>query len=75
MIVQQAAPDRLMDRLSTDELNWDALYVDLAPRVYNYFRYRLGSDADVEDLTSRTFEKAWRKCDVKDSGGAVRPMP
>jgi hypothetical protein len=28
MIVQQAAPDRLMDQLSTDELNWDALYVD-----------------------------------------------
>ena len=53
-----------MDELSTGELStrvaWDALYADLAPRVYNYFRYRLGSDTDVEDLTSRTFEKAWR---------------
>lgn len=49
-----------MERLSTDELDWDALYADLAPRVYNYFRYRMGSDADVEELTSRTFERAWR---------------
>ena len=49
-----------MERLSTDDLNWDALYADLAPRVYNYFRYRMGSDADVEELTSRTFERAWR---------------
>ncbi len=49
-----------MERLSTDDLNWDALYADLAPRVYNYFRYRMGSDADAEELTSRTFERAWR---------------
>lgn len=26
----------------------------------NYFRYRMGSNADVEELTSRTFERAWR---------------
>lgn len=42
------------------ELDWDSLYADQAPRVYNYFRFRMGSRADVEDLTSRTFEKAWR---------------
>src|ERR1700730_1805648 len=64
MFVQQAVPGRSMDQLSAEELDtrvaWDALYADLAPRVYNYFRYRLGGEADVEDLTSRTFEKAWR---------------
>jgi RNA polymerase sigma-70 factor, ECF subfamily len=60
MIVQDMVPGRSMDQLSTGELDWDALYADLAPRVYNYFRYRLGQAADVEDLTSRTFEKAWR---------------
>ena len=38
------------------ELDWDALYADQAPRVYNYFRFRLAG-ADVEDLTSRTFER------------------
>jgi Sigma-70 region 2 len=31
-----------------------------APRVFNYFRFRLGREADVEDLTARTFERAWR---------------
>ena len=40
-------------------LDWDALYRDLAPRVYNYFRYRLAHERDAEDLTARTFEKAW----------------
>jgi RNA polymerase sigma-70 factor (ECF subfamily) len=60
MIVQHAVPDRSMDRLSTDELDWDALYADLAPRVYNYFRYRMGTGTDAEELTSRTFERAWR---------------
>ena len=43
-----------------EELDWDAVYADQLPRIYNYFRFRLGSDADVEDLTARTFEKAWR---------------
>lgn len=42
------------------ELDWDAVYADQLPRVYNYFRFRLGLEADVEDLTARTFEKAWR---------------
>lgn len=41
------------------EVDWDAAYADQLPRIYNYFRFRLGRDADVEDLTSRTFEKAW----------------
>ena len=43
-----------------EELDWDAVYADQAPRVYNYFRFRLGREADVEDLTARTFERAWR---------------
>src|ERR1700744_6287676 len=60
MILQDMVPDRPMDSLSTGELDWDELYADLAPRVYNYFRYRLGPVADVEDLTSRTFAKDWR---------------
>jgi RNA polymerase sigma-70 factor (ECF subfamily) len=35
------------------------VYAEQLPRVYNFFRYRLGNDAVAEDLTSRTFEKAW----------------
>lgn len=41
-----------------EDLDWDAVYADQAPRVYNYFRFRLGRDADVEELTARTFERA-----------------
>ena len=41
------------------ETDWDALYADQLPRVYNYFRYRVGSGPVAEDLTSLTFEKAW----------------
>jgi RNA polymerase sigma-70 factor (ECF subfamily) len=46
--------------LSTEEVDWDAAYAEQLPRIYNYFRFRLGSEVDVEELTSRTFEKAWR---------------
>jgi RNA polymerase sigma-70 factor (ECF subfamily) len=41
------------------EPNWDAVYAEQLPRVYNFFRYRLGNETLAEDLTSRTFEKAW----------------
>ena len=42
------------------EPDWDQVYTEQLPRVLNFFRYRLGPTADVEDLTARTFEKAWR---------------
>jgi RNA polymerase sigma-70 factor (ECF subfamily) len=42
------------------EVNWDAVYVRELPRVYNFFRYRVGDGPVAEDLTSATFEKAWR---------------
>ena len=54
------SPEQAILPPETEELDWDAVYADQAPRVYNYFRFRLGRDADVEDLTSRTFERAWR---------------
>ena len=41
------------------EADWDALYAEQLPRVYNFFRYRVGNHALAEDLTSLTFEKAW----------------
>jgi RNA polymerase sigma-70 factor, ECF subfamily len=42
------------------EAEWDELYAAELPRVYNFFRYRVGPGAVAEDLTSITFEKAWR---------------
>ncbi|HEX3835817.1 MAG TPA: sigma-70 family RNA polymerase sigma factor [Steroidobacteraceae bacterium] len=41
-------------------IDWNAVYADQLPRVYNYFRFRAARSHDVEELTARTFEKAWR---------------
>ena len=59
MAVGEALPRRLASWI-TAEPDWDEVYTEHLPRVLNYFRYRLGPTADVEDLTARTFEKAWR---------------
>jgi RNA polymerase sigma-70 factor (ECF subfamily) len=59
MPVEHALPGRLL-RWATASPDWDQIYAAELPRVYNFFRYRLGPGPDVEDLTSRTFEKAWR---------------
>jgi RNA polymerase sigma-70 factor (ECF subfamily) len=44
-----------------EEIDWEATYKEYLPRVYNFFRYRLGDRTLAEDLTSLTFEKAWRE--------------
>jgi RNA polymerase sigma-70 factor (ECF subfamily) len=59
MAVEGAMPGRLV-RWVAAEPDWDAVYAEQLPRVYNFFRYRCGPGADVENLTARTFEKAWR---------------
>jgi RNA polymerase sigma-70 factor, ECF subfamily len=43
-----------------EEVDWEATYREYLPRVYNFFRYRVGDRALAEDLTAATFEKAWR---------------
>jgi RNA polymerase sigma-70 factor, ECF subfamily len=55
----QVLPRRLASWI-TAEPDWDQVYAEQLPRVLNFFRYRVGLTADVEDLTARTFEKAWR---------------
>ena len=44
---------------SAAEPDWNAVFEEQLPRVYNYFCYRLDNEADIQELTSRTFEKAW----------------
>jgi RNA polymerase sigma-70 factor (ECF subfamily) len=46
--------------VQAEEADWDRLYREQLPRVYNFFRYRVGVGAVAEDLTSITFERAWR---------------
>jgi RNA polymerase sigma-70 factor (ECF subfamily) len=43
-----------------EEIDWEVAYREYLPRVYNFFRYRLGDRTLAEDLTAATFEKAWR---------------
>jgi RNA polymerase sigma-70 factor (ECF subfamily) len=55
---------RLLDRFvpvsDAEAIDWDAVYREELPRVYNFHRYRVFDRATAEDLTSITFEKAWR---------------
>src|SRR5262247_1978290 len=60
MALDHTMSGRLLQWMSTAEPDWDAVYTEQLPRVYNFFRYRFGDTADAEDLTARTFEKAWR---------------
>jgi len=47
-------------RPAAEEADWDVLYAEQLPRIYNFFRYRVGHGPEAEDLTAATFEKAWR---------------
>lgn len=58
MTFEQVLPRRLARWVA--EPDWEQVYAEQLPRVLNFFRYRLGDTADAEDLTARTFEKAWR---------------
>jgi RNA polymerase sigma-70 factor, ECF subfamily len=59
MALEQVLPRRLA-RWVAVEPDWEQIYAEQLPRVFSFFRYRLGDMADAEDLTARTFEKAWR---------------
>jgi RNA polymerase sigma-70 factor (ECF subfamily) len=58
MNVQPTSPPQQAAASCSD---WDAIYRDLLPRVYNYFRFRVGDHALASDLTAITFLKAWRQ--------------
>ena len=49
--------------LDSPAIDWEATYREQMPRIYNFFRYRLGDDEVAQDLTSITFTKAWRARD------------
>jgi RNA polymerase sigma-70 factor (ECF subfamily) len=59
MAIEGELPNRLFLSVARSEPDWEAVYVEQLPRLFNFFRYRLGNEAHAEDLTSRTFEKAW----------------
>ena len=52
--------DRLVPVAEAEAIDWDVVYREELPRVYNFHRFRVFNQATAEDLTSLTFEKAWR---------------
>jgi RNA polymerase sigma-70 factor (ECF subfamily) len=49
----------------TNEVDWEAAYWELTPRLYNFFRYRLAGarasdDQTAQDLTAQVMLRAWR---------------
>ncbi len=48
-------------RAPTAEEEFEHVYRSELPRIYNFFRFRVGDGPVAEDLTAETFEKAWRK--------------
>jgi RNA polymerase sigma-70 factor (ECF subfamily) len=54
-------PDFLVGLVNTmGDVDFDSVYRTELPRIYNFFRYRVGDDQIAEDLTAETFEKAWK---------------
>ena len=45
---------------SLGDVDFDSVYRTELPRIYNFFRYRVGDDQVAQDLTAETFEKAWK---------------
>jgi RNA polymerase sigma-70 factor (ECF subfamily) len=60
MAMSDALAGRIWALRPARETDWDAIYEEQLPRVHNFFRYRVGDRTVAEDLTSITFEKAWR---------------
>lgn len=41
-------------------LDWEQIYWEFLPRIYNFMLYKGGDRALAEDLTSQTFLEVWR---------------
>lgn len=66
-----AGPDEsaLIARAKTDEAAFGELYEIYVERIHRYIYYRTGNDADAEDLTARTFMRAWEHIGRYDDRG------
>ena len=61
----------LVPSVVSETVDWDSVYREELPRIFGYFRYRAFDRATAEDLTSATFEKAWRARDRYRSNRAA----
>lgn len=49
-----------MSDSDTGGVDWEAVYWEQTPRLFNFFRYRTGRTDAAQELTSRTMLRAWR---------------
>jgi RNA polymerase sigma-70 factor, ECF subfamily len=61
MTFQNEAISKTMTAAAGEDINWESVVNNELPRLYNYFRYRLGDESIAEELTSVVLEKAWTK--------------
>jgi RNA polymerase sigma-70 factor (ECF subfamily) len=59
----------LIAQAKGDQEAFGELYERYVERIHRYIYYRTGSDADAEDLTARTFMKAWEHMGNYDDRG------
>lgn len=51
----------MTDQANTENgVDWETVYWELTPRLYNFLRYRTGEGEAAQDLTARTLLRAWR---------------
>ena len=55
-----------MRRHTRPEADFERLYMESYPIVYNYVRYRMGGDAEAEDVVAEAYLKAARAFDRFD---------
>ncbi|MEZ4516513.1 MAG: sigma-70 family RNA polymerase sigma factor [Chloroflexota bacterium] len=59
----------LITRAKTDQEAFGELYEQYVERIHRYIYYRTSNEADAEDLTARTFMKAWEHIGNYDDRG------
>lgn len=59
----------LIKRARDDQEAFGRLYERYSQRIYQYIYYRTGSEADAEDLSAKTFMRAWQHIGTYDDRG------
>ncbi len=59
----------LIERAKKDEEAFGQLYERYSQRIYQYIYYRTSSEDDAEDLTAKTFMRAWQHIGNYDNRG------
>lgn len=59
----------LIERAKVDQEAFGQLYERYSQRIYQYIYYRTSNEADAEDLTAKTFFRAWQHIGNYDDRG------